>query len=489
MKIRHAHKHAYLLALLQIVFFVIFCIFVRYHPNADARQNPQGENASSYETKIAKYKDDDENVHKGTYPMFQDVHVMIFVGFGFLMTFLKKYGFSSVGLTFLIASMCLQWAIIVNGFFHMHYGTIIVDLGSLLAADFTAATVLISFGVVLGKVTPTQLIIMTMIEIPLFVINEVIGRTYLGVIDMGDSIFVHTFGAYFGLAVSILLYREDLHETTKEGSSYNSDMFAMIGTLFLWLYWPSFNGGAAPGDDQHRAIINTYISLIFCCVTAFAMSSLVDKDKKFNMVHIQNSTLAGGVAIGTTADLMVQPWGAALVGMIAGVISVLGYTYLTPLLASKLRLHDTCGVHNLHGMPGVIAAIVSGIVTAMASEATYGPSLYQIYPEMAPEEDTEDFTRIKQFIPDLEPGSGRTASTQAGLQILALAITLGISLVGGLATGFVLRLEQFATLKTNDLFEDEKYWLMEEGEDEAGEEHERGSSAVPMHVTTENGNK
>ena len=46
-------------------------------------------------------------------------------------------------------------------------------------------------------------------------------------------------------------------------------------------------------------------------------------------VHIQNSTLAGGVAIGTAADMMVQPWGAVLIGMIAGVISVLGYAYLT----------------------------------------------------------------------------------------------------------------------------------------------------------------
>ncbi|XP_068231565.1 ammonium transporter Rh type A isoform X2 [Palaemon carinicauda] len=468
-------NHAHLLLILQIVFFIIFCIFVRYHPNADALQSPLSENASKWDLKVSKYKDDNENIHQTTYPMFQDVHVMIFIGFGFLMTFLKRYGFSSVGLTFLIGSLCLQWAIIVNGLFHLHYGTIFVDLGSLLGADFTAATVLISFGVLLGKATPTQLIIMAMIEIPLFVINEVIGRTYLGVIDMGDSIFVHTFGAYFGLAVSILLYREDVHESTKEGSSYNSDLFAMIGTVFLWLYWPSFNGGAAPGDDQHRAIINTYISLIFCCVTTFALSSLVDKDKKFNMVHIQNSTLAGGVAIGTTADLMIQPWGAALVGIIAAIVSVLGYTYLTPLLASKLRLHDTCGVHNLHGMPGVIAGIISGILTTTASEATYGPSLYQIYPEMAPEENTEEFTRLKNLLPDLEPGSGRTASTQAGLQIVALAITLGISIVGGIATGFVLRLEKFSTLKTNDLFEDERYWLMEEGEEETGEEHERES--------------
>ena len=49
----------------------------------------------------------------------------------------------------------------------------------------------------------------------------------------------------------------------------------------------------------------------------------------FLQVHVQNSTLAGGVAIGTAADMMTEPWGAVLIGMIAGVISVLGYAYLT----------------------------------------------------------------------------------------------------------------------------------------------------------------
>ncbi len=52
--------------------------------------------------------------------MFQDVHVMIFIGFGFLMTFLKKYGLSAVSLNMLCAVLSLQWATLVIGFFHMH---------------------------------------------------------------------------------------------------------------------------------------------------------------------------------------------------------------------------------------------------------------------------------------------------------------------------------------------------------------------------------
>ena len=52
--------------------------------------------------------------------VFQDVHVMIFIGFGFLMTFLKKYGLSAVSLNMLCAVVCLQWSTLVIGFFHLH---------------------------------------------------------------------------------------------------------------------------------------------------------------------------------------------------------------------------------------------------------------------------------------------------------------------------------------------------------------------------------
>ena len=47
------------------------------------------------------------------------------------------------------------------------------------------------------------------------------------------------------------------------------------------------------------------------------------------MVHIQNSTLAGGVAVGTSANLMLEPFGAVLVGVAAGAISVAGYEKIT----------------------------------------------------------------------------------------------------------------------------------------------------------------
>lgn len=52
--------------------------------------------------------------------VFQDIHVMVFMGFGFLMVFLKKYGYSAVGFNFLLAALVLQWSILIRGLFEMN---------------------------------------------------------------------------------------------------------------------------------------------------------------------------------------------------------------------------------------------------------------------------------------------------------------------------------------------------------------------------------
>ena len=91
------------------------------------------------------------------------------------------------------------------------------------------------------------------------------------------------------------------------------------------------------------------------------------------MVHIQNATLAGGVAVGAVANLMIQPFGALLIGSVAGLLSVFGFQAITPAL-KRLRIHDTCGVHNLHGLPGVLSGLVSAVVAAFSTADLYGGS-------------------------------------------------------------------------------------------------------------------
>lgn len=53
--------------------------------------------------------------------------------------------------------------------------------------------------------------------------------------DVGESMYIHAFGAYFGLAVARVLYSDDIDKTDKEGAVYHSDIFAMIGKLKFFI--------------------------------------------------------------------------------------------------------------------------------------------------------------------------------------------------------------------------------------------------------------
>ena len=98
-----------------------------------------------------------------------------------------------------------------------------------------------------------------------------------------------------------MLYNKKVTEieaSEREKSVYHSDVFAMVGTLFLFCFWPSFNAGvAASGDSRLRAVVNTYISIASSVLLTYACSCLFSKEKKLDMVHIQNATLAGGVGM------------------------------------------------------------------------------------------------------------------------------------------------------------------------------------------------
>ncbi|XP_052255618.1 ammonium transporter Rh type B-like isoform X2 [Dreissena polymorpha] len=394
---------------------------------------------------------------------------MIYIGFGFLMTFLSRYGYTAVGINFFLASIAVQWAILVRGFTKYEvfkgdkYDAVAKELISL---DFAAATVLISFGAVLGKTTPLQLLVMTLIEIVVAQINQLICTRFFSASDIGESMYIHAFGAYFGLAVSRVLYDKRVKDATKAKPVYHSDHFSMIGTIFLWLYWPSFNGGAASDDEQQRAYINTYLSLAACTVVTFALCAIYDENGKFKMEYIQNSTLAGGVAVGTTANMPLHPFGALIMGSVAAIISVTGYRFGSAFLADKLRIHDTCGVHNLHGMPALLAAIAGAVLAAMGSTEKWGQSYHQIFPHTAPIS---------------EGGKGWTNIQQGGYQMAALALTLGIAIFTGIITGFMMKLpifDQDQIKDADDMFEDSVFWVLHE------EEH------LPMkHGGEQNGDK
>ncbi|KAL0879052.1 hypothetical protein ABMA27_004017 [Loxostege sticticalis] len=414
-------KYAPLLVF-QLVLMVLYFVFVRYGDGEDVGV-------------------------KG----FEDTHVMIFIGFGFLMTFLKKYCYSALGFNWLLAALVIQWALLCQSFYHMKDNVIQVTKKSLLEADIMSATVLITFGALLGVASGVQLLFIAVVETAVACLNIWLVADVFKAADVGGSIAIHSFGAYFGLGVSLALRSKPSTEAPAtngntvpavdlNGPSYISDVTAMIGSIFLWIYWPSFNSGLTKTDAEYqRAVINTYLSLAAATVTTFIISSAVSKyHGRLDMVHIQNSTLAGGVAVGSVCNMHIGPGGAIAVGIGAGLLSVLGYRYLTPKL-TKLGVLDTCGVNNLHGMPGLYSGLLSVLFAALATKEKYGaPELGAVF--------------------DAMKDDGRTASNQALYQFIALVVTFVLSLVSGFFTGLLSKLPIFESLKENEKYDDEINW-------------------------------
>eukprot|EP00979_Chaetoceros_neogracilis_P000074 scaffold18_cov238-Chaetoceros_neogracile.AAC.1 len=318
------------------------------------------------------------------YIIFRDIMVMLLLGFGYLMTFLEKYGLSAVGLTMLITVLNMECNLIIE---NLITGNFSISMESLINAEFSAATLLISFGALIGRATPLQMCLIAIAESFFYAVNKVF--------------FV------FGI--------------------FNAEDVG-VGTTLLWVYWPSFVGATETGVDENEmhCLINTIMSLIGSTGAAFYLSQYLN-DGKFDAVHIQNSTLAGGVAIGATARLAMGPGMAFIVGLAAGSVSVLGYFYSSPYLEEKYGLYDTCGVANLHGYPSVLGGLLSIFLVATDSNADF-----------------------------LVYGIG----TQSVIQALAVAATIVSAIVSGYITGHAVLCNPTFFADVPD-YEDAVWWIGE----------------------------
>ncbi len=336
------------------------------------------------------------------------IHIlaMLLIGFGFLMVFVRRYGFGAVTGTYLVVAVGLPLYILLraNGIFGHQLSPHTLD--SLLFAELSVATALIAMGAVLGRLRVFQYALLALLVVPLYLLNEwlvlddAIGYT-TGFQDSAGSIVIHAFGAYFGLSMSLILTSEYQRSKPIE-SDHTSDRFAMLGSMVLWLFWPSFATALVPLENMPQTVVNTLLALSGATIATYFLSSKLHGGKT-SMVDMANAALAGGVAIGSVCDV-VAPAGAFGIGLLAGTVSVLGYVFLQPILESKFKIVDTCGVHNLHGIPGLLG----------------GLSAFLVVPDIA----------IAQFN--------------------GIVITLFIAIVGGLIAGVIVK----ATGTTREPYED-----------------------------------
>lgn len=301
-----------------------------------------------------------------------NILAMLLVGFGFLMVFVKKYGYSATTGTYLVVGVGIPLYLLLR-----FTGIISSEainpqtIRALLFAEFAVAAALISMGAVLGRLRIYQYALISVFLVPLYMVNEWLvldgglGVTK-GFVDAAGSIVIHAFGAYFGLGLAVALTKRSQMNTVIE-SDETSDRFSMLGSMVLWIFWPSFCSAIVPAGDLEKTAVNTILALCGATVITYLFSLLFRKGK-VAIADIANASLAGGVAIGATCNLVSAPV-AFLIGILAGGICVIGYTVIQPRLQSKLKIVDTCGVHNLHGMPGLLGGIVAIFVVPDAAKA------------------------------------------------------------------------------------------------------------------------
>lgn len=292
----------------------------------------------------------------------RSIHIMamLLIGFGFLMVFVKKYGRSALTATFLLVSVSIPL------YLAMKEISVFEEAGEIeqfILAEFGAASLLIAAGALLGRIKLYQYLILGLLFIPFYLLNELIVLSdyfnFVGtVVDTGGSIVIHAFGAIFGISAAIFLTLKE-HREVPVLTDATSDRYSLLGSMVLWVFWPSFCAALVPVDAIPVTVVNVFIAL--CGSTLATYFASVSIRGKVNAADIANAALAGGVAIGSTC-MYASHTEAMIIGVIAGVISTFGFAILQEKQQNFHKIVDTCGVSNLHGLPGLFGGLAAIVV-------------------------------------------------------------------------------------------------------------------------------
>jgi Amt family ammonium transporter len=180
-----------------------------------------------------------------------------------------------------------------------------------------------------------------------------------GYVDFAGSGIVHAMGGIAALAGTIVLGPR-LGKYGADGkpralSAHNIPL-AMLGTFILLFGWFGFNAAStfAATDIRFAVVaVNTAIAAAFGAVAAMFYSQI--RLKKPDPGMMANGMLAGLVAI-TAPCAFVQPWAAAVIGILAGIIVMESIFFW-----ERKRIDDPVGAVSVHGVCGIFGVLAVGI--------------------------------------------------------------------------------------------------------------------------------
>ena len=175
-----------------------------------------------------------------------------------------------------------------------------------------------------------------------------------GALDFAGGTVVHINAAVAGLVGAYMIgKRTGLGNVAMAPHSLT---FTMIGASLLWFGWFGFNAGSAleASGGAALAMVNTWVATA-CAALSWMFAEWILKGKP-SMLGAASGAVAGLVAI-TPAAGFVGVMGGIIIGLLAGVICLWGVNGLKKMLGAD----DSLDVFGIHGLGGILGAILTGV--------------------------------------------------------------------------------------------------------------------------------
>lgn len=187
-----------------------------------------------------------------------------------------------------------------------------------------------------------------------------------GALDFAGGTVVHINAAVAGL-VGAFLFGKRIG-FGREALKPHSLTLTMVGASLLWFGWFGFNAGSAleANGSAALAFVNTLLATA-AAVLSWSFGEWIGKSKP-SMLGAASGAVAGLVAI-TPAAGFVGPMGSIALGILAGLLCLWGVNGLKRMLG----MDDTLDVFGVHGVGGILGALLTGV---FASPSLGGTGIY-----------------------------------------------------------------------------------------------------------------
>jgi len=186
-----------------------------------------------------------------------------------------------------------------------------------------------------------------------------------GVLDYAGGTVVHINAGVAGLVAAIIIGKRKGYPT--ENFAPHNLVLSLVGAAMLWVGWFGFNAGSALAADG-RAGMAMLVTQIAAATAGMSwmLAEWAVKGKP-SVLGIISGAVAGLVAI-TPASGFVGPVGALVIGAVAGVVCYWGATGLK----RALGYDDSLDAFGVHGIGGIVGAVLTGVFAQEAIGGTAG---------------------------------------------------------------------------------------------------------------------